>query len=236
MKPIRPWTVQQHGALTKRDDGLWTVDDDVPGLKGAGRRMGIVKRDNGALLFFNAIPVSDAVLAEIHGLGRPAQLVVPNHFHSLDAAALVEKLGVTAYAPAPAVEVLKDRVRCQPISALPADSSLQTFTVDGFATHEVAVVTRGTLLVGDLVTNVPHGGGMNGLLMRLVGFTGPKPRLPWSVQKRVGKANHPHPRSHHRSRCAGRAARGRGDAQGEVMPRVKPRLFAVSETLSQTAR
>ncbi len=187
MKPIRPWTVQQHGALTKRDDGLWTVDDDVPGLKGAGRRMGIVKRDNGALLFFNAIPVSDAVLAEIHGLGRPAQLVVPNHFHSLDAAALVEKLGVTAYAPAPAVEVLKDRVRCQPISALPADSSLQTFTVDGFATHEVAVVTRGTLLVGDLVTNVPHGGGMNGLLMRLVGFTGPKPRLPWPVQKRVGK-------------------------------------------------
>lgn len=187
MKSIRPWTVQQHGELKQRDDGLWTVDDDVPGLKGAGRRMGIVKRDNGSLLFFNAIPVSDAVLAEIHGLGRPAQLVLPNHFHSLDAAAFAKKLEVAVFAPVPGVEVLKERVVCQPISALPADFSVQTFTVDGFVTHETAVVTRGTLLVGDLLTNVPHGGGMNGLLMRVVGFTGPKPRLPWPVQKRVGR-------------------------------------------------
>jgi hypothetical protein len=187
MPAPRPWTVNHPQPLTRRDEGLWTIDDEVPGMPGAGRRMTVVKRPNGALLFYNAIPVPDGTLEQIRALGRPEQLIVPNQFHALDAAAFAQKLELTAYAPAVAVPKLTARLTCQPISALPLDPSLRHFAVEGFTTQEAVVLTGGTLLVADLITNVPHGRGITGLLMRAVGFTGPAPKLPKPVRKRVGR-------------------------------------------------
>lgn len=187
MATARPWTVYRPGPLTQRDEGLWTIDDDIPGINGARRRMSIVKRLDGRLLFYNAIPVDDATLSKLAELGNPAQLIIPNRYHALDAAALAHRLGLTAYCPAVAAEQLASRLTCQPISALPADASLRLFRVDGFSTHEVLVITGKTLLVADLVTNAPHVGGFSGFLMKLVGFTGPEPKLPGPVRKRVGK-------------------------------------------------
>ena len=182
----RPWTVYRPGPLTPRDDGLWTIDDDIPGIPGANRRMSVVKRADGTLLFYNAIPVDDATLGQLRALGRPSQLIVPNQYHALDAAAFAHRLGLTAYCPTVAVETLASRLACQPITALPLDG-LKLFRVDGFSTHEAVVLTGKTLLVADLVTNSPHAGGFYGLLMKLVGFTGPEPKLPKPVRKRVGK-------------------------------------------------
>lgn len=183
----RPWTVYRPGPLTPRDDGLWTIDDDIPGIPGANRRMSVVKRPDGSLLFYNAIPVDDATLAQLRALGTPAQLIVPNQYHALDAAAFAHRLGLTAYCPEVAVQKLASRLTCQPITALPLDSSLRLFRVDGFSTHEAVLLAGKTLLVADLVTNSPHAGGLYGLLMKLVGFTGPEPKLPKPVRKRVGK-------------------------------------------------
>jgi hypothetical protein len=185
-KPRRPWTVNHPGPLIPRADGLWTVDDDVPGLPGAGRRMSVVRRSDGTLLFFNAIPVPDATLAQILALGTPRALVVPNHLHSLDAGAFVTKLNVTAYVPSPGVELIAERVTCRPISELPVDAALRVFTNEGFRTKEAVLFVReDTLLIADLVTNVPHVASLTGLVMRFVGFTGPEPRLPKPVRKRV---------------------------------------------------
>lgn len=187
MATSRPWTVNRPGPLTPRDEGLWTVDDEVPGLPGATRRMSIVKRPDGTLLFYNAIPVDEATLEQVRALGRPAVLIIPNQFHSLDAAAFAHRLGLTAYCPALAVDLLASRVACQPITAFPEDPSLRFFRVDGFSTHEAVLVTGKTLLVADLLTNAPHVRGVAGLMMRLVGFTGPVPKLPAPVRKRVGR-------------------------------------------------
>jgi hypothetical protein len=187
MSEPRPWTVNQPEALVQRDEALWTIDDQVPGLPGAGRRMSILKRADGGLIFYNAIPVPDATLDQIRALGKPAQLVLPNHFHALDSAAFAQKLAVTAYAPAIGVEKLARRVKCEPITSLPPEPSLKHFTVTGFATHEAVIVFGRTLLVADLVTNVPHRNTPIGLMMRLVGFTGAAPKLPKPVQKRVGR-------------------------------------------------
>lgn len=187
MATSRPWTVHRPGPLTQRDEGLWTIDDDVPGLPGATRRMTVLKRPDGTLLFYNAIPVDQATLEQLRALGKPAVLIVPNQFHALDVAAFAHRLGLTAYCPAVAVEPLASRLTCEPITALPADPSLRVFRVDGFSTHEVALVSGKTLLVADLLTNAPHGTGLTGLLMKLVGFTGPEPKLPKPVRKRVGR-------------------------------------------------
>ncbi len=187
MATSRPWTVNKPGPLTQRDENLWTIDDDVPGLPGATRRMTVVKRADGTLLFYNAVPIADPTLEQVRALGKPAVLIVPNHLHALDAAAFAHRLGLTAYCPELAVPLLASRLACQPITALPADPSLRWFRVDGFSTHEVVLVTGKTLVVADLLTNAPHGKGLVGLLMKLVGFTGPEPKLPRPVRKRVGR-------------------------------------------------
>ncbi|MDP3154728.1 MAG: hypothetical protein Q8N23_18765 [Archangium sp.] len=187
MARTRPWTLHKPGPLTQRDDRLWTVDDLVPGLPGATRRMTVMKRLDGSLLFYNAIPVDDATLDQLRALGTPAQLIVPNQFHALDAAAFAHRLGLTAHAPLVALPVLAERLTCQPITTLPLDASLRVFAVEGFSTHEVVLVFGATLLVADLLTNAPHAGGLAGLIMRAVGFSGPSPKLPGPVRMRVGR-------------------------------------------------
>ena len=89
-----------HAPLERLDDNLWAVESDVPGIPGLERRMSIVRRADGGLLFYNAVPVSDAALGEIRALGPPAQLVIPQHLHMIDAHAFRTKLGVRVYAPA----------------------------------------------------------------------------------------------------------------------------------------
>lgn len=187
MATSRPWTVNRPGPLTQVDERLWTIEDDVPGLNGAHRRMSVVKRADGTLLFYNAIPLADDVLAQVRALGTPAQLIIPNQFHALDAAAFTHRLGLTAWAPAVAVEKLAPQLTCKPITELPLEPGMRVFSVDGFKTHEAVLVVGPTLIVGDLLTNAPHEPGFLGLLMRLVGFTGPGPRLPFPVRKRVGQ-------------------------------------------------
>ena len=93
----RPWMVNQPGPLIPRGEGLWTVDDFVPGPAAIPRRMTVVKRDDG-LLFFNAIPMPEATLAQLRALGTPRHLILPNEFHALDAHGFITMLGVTAWA------------------------------------------------------------------------------------------------------------------------------------------
>lgn len=185
MAAPRPWTVFRPGPLTQRSEHLWTVDDDVPGLPGATRRMSVLKRPDGTLSFFNAVPLPDAGLEQVRALGRPAHLIVPNVLHALDAAGFVSTLGVTAWAPDVSVPALSARFPCQPISAFPVADDLRFFTVEGFVTKELVLLADRTLFTADLVTNSPHGRGVTGVLMRLVGFTGPEPRLRFPVRQRV---------------------------------------------------
>lgn len=183
----RPWTVFNPGPLTQLDENLWSVTDGVPSIPGATRCMSILRRSDGSLVFYNAIPLPDATLDEVKKLGTPRDLIIPNEFHALDAAAFAHRLGLTAYAPEVALAPLAARLTCKPASQLALDEGLRTFTVHGFRTHELLVFFRGTLIVADLVTNAPHVGGFQGFLMKLIGFTGPEPKLPRPVRQRVGR-------------------------------------------------
>jgi hypothetical protein len=185
--PGRPWSVFRPQPLIQRAATVWTVDDAIPGIPGADRRMSIFRYADGSLLFYNAIPVPEETLNAIRALGRPAYLVVPNRYHALDAAPFAERLGLAAFASPATLNALSSRFSCRPVNTLPPDPGLQWFTVEGFKTREVVLLVHGTLLVGDLVTNVPHVATLRGLLMRLIGFTGPAPKLPGPVRKRVGE-------------------------------------------------
>lgn len=189
---LRPWTVVNPSDPLQLDEGLWGVTDDIPGIKGTNRRMTIVRRADGRLIFFNAIPLKDEQLEKVRSFGTPAELFVPNHFHAMDAHAFATKLGLEVFAPAAGLETLRTKgVEARPHAELPPDADLQVHTVDGFKTGEGVLVVRrpkgASLVVADLVTNAPHAPGFGGLLMRLVGFTGPQPTLPPPVRMRVGR-------------------------------------------------
>ncbi len=189
-KPPRPWTVLPHRPLERIESNLHAVEGAVPGIQGLRRRMSVVTRADGTLLFFNAVPVDDATLDRIRGLGRPAYLVVPNHLHMIDAHAFRERLGVKVYAPGPTRALVERRVKVDGAFAdLPPDPAVSVVPVAGFKTGEgMAVVRSGgrvSLVVADVVLNVPDGPGLAGLLFRLLGMTGPTPRFPFPVKLRV---------------------------------------------------
>ena len=189
-KPPRPWKVLPHGPLVRLEENLFTVTGEVPGIPGLQRRMAIARRRDGGLLFFNAVPVADALLEEIRALGRPAMLVVPQHLHMIDAHAFRERLGVKVYAPAATRARVQERVAVDgSFAEIPPDPDVRVVSVPGFATGEGALWVRSgartSLVVADVVLNVPDGPGLRGALFRLLGMTGPAPRLPLPVKLRV---------------------------------------------------
>jgi hypothetical protein len=186
----RPWIVLPHGPLERLDDALWAVESNVPGVPALRRRMSIVRRGDGTLLFFNAIPVDDPTLAEIRALGKPADLVLPQHLHMIDAHAFRAKLGVRVFAPGATRDVVARQVQVDgAFHDLPPDPGVAVGTVAGFKTGEGFMTVRCgphvSLVVADVVLNVPRGPGILGLLFHLMGFSGDRPKLPVPVKLRV---------------------------------------------------
>src|SRR5689334_2890046 len=110
MATKRPWTVTPHGPIEKLDDNLWALSSPVPGMK-IQRRMSIVRRSDGTLLFYNAVPMDDRTLDEIKAWGKPAFLVVTHDQHMIDGDAFREKLGLAVYCPRATHEKVRARTQ-----------------------------------------------------------------------------------------------------------------------------
>jgi hypothetical protein len=186
----RAWTVIAPGPLTRLDENLWSVEDGVPGAPGIRRRMVVLRRSDGKLVFYNAIPVGEEGLAAIRAAGEPAFLFIPNHLHMIDAPAFVEKLGVRAFGPPLSLDAVRARLpETAPYDELPPDGTHEVMTVDGFKTGEGVLLARTgekvSAVVADLVMNQRHGTGFFGFMFKMMGFTGDGPRLPKPVLFRV---------------------------------------------------
>jgi hypothetical protein len=163
-KSARPWTVLPHGPVEKLDDNLWTVTGDLLRVPVHGiRRMSIVRRSDGSLLFFHAIPLDETTLAEIAAWGRPAVLVIPHDQHALDARAFAERLGLRVFGPKSNEKKLRARVDLAgTLDQLEADPSVTFESLAGTKTGEpVGIVgsdARVSLLFADAVQNIPKEG------------------------------------------------------------------------------
>jgi hypothetical protein len=192
-KPARPYLVTRHDPLEQLDDNLWAVNGDVPGFPagvGFHRRMSIVRLSDGRLLFWNAVPVDDATLAQISALGKPAVLVLPHHLHMLDARAFRERLGLAVYTSARALAEVGARTAVDgTLETMAVDPAISPVLLPSSRLGEPALVVhsgpRASLLLCDVVTNVPDGRGLVAGIFRLLGFTGPTPRLPPIVRLRA---------------------------------------------------
>jgi hypothetical protein len=191
-KPPRPWTVTPHGPLEQHDDNLWSIESPVPGIGNFPRRMAIVRRSDGTLVFYNAVPLDDQRLAEVNALGKPRQLVIAHYLHMIDAHAFAEKLGLEVFGPGASLgEIAKRHVKAKPLEDFEADGVVHAESVRGFSTGEAILLVksgpRTSLVVADVVMNVRKAKGFSGFLFGLMGMTGKGPRLPGPVKMRVCK-------------------------------------------------
>lgn len=176
MSKPRPWTVTPHGPLVKLEENLWIVEGDVPIPGGIRRRMAIVRREDGSLLFFHALPLDEAAMGEIAAWGRPNMLVLGHDQHAIDAEPFAKKLGLAIYGPGPNLERLRARGLeiAGSLADLPADANVRFEEVEGTKTGEaVGIVTSGertSLLFADCCQNSPAAGML--LPFRMLGFAG----------------------------------------------------------------
>lgn len=177
MSPPRPWTVVEHEPLERLEENLWTVDAALPRMA-LRRRMSIVRLGDGRLAFHNAVPLREPDMRAIEEWGTPALLLVPNGFHRLDVHAWkVRYPALRVLCPAESRPRVSQAVPVDgTLDALPADPALRAETLAGTRSGEAAFTvasgSRTSLLFGDVVFNVPHAGGVGGLLLRLIGSSG----------------------------------------------------------------
>ncbi|HEU4383367.1 MAG TPA: hypothetical protein VFR85_07650 [Anaeromyxobacteraceae bacterium] len=177
----RPWTVLRHDPIVELETNLWAVEADLP--RGpVRRRMSIVRRADGGLLFHNAIPLDEGSMRRIEAFGRPALLFVPNGLHRLDLHAFRARYPrLRVHCPREAHARVAAMV---PVDGhwddLPPDPDVRAEPLQGSRFGEAALVVRSgertSLLFGDTVMNLPHLPGVQGLAWRLLGSTG-RPRV-----------------------------------------------------------
>lgn len=175
-KPRRPWTVLPHSTLQKIEENLWAVENNVPGTS-IGRRMCILKRTDGSLLFYHAIPLDEATLAEVKAWGTPKYLVLGHDQHTVDAHAFAEKLGLKVFGPKKSEVKLRTKLSLEgTLEEIPADASMDIMSVPGTKHGETAIVVRSgsgarvSILISDVIQNNPR--EKLALLFRLLGFAG----------------------------------------------------------------
>lgn len=170
----RPWIVTPHSPLVKLEDNLWLVSNTLPGTP-LPRRMAIIKRSDGSLLFYQAIPLDGPTLAEVQAWGVPRYLVVPHANHGFDALPFAEKLGVRIYGPKRNEAKMRARFgEALTIEEIPADPAVQLESMRGTKTGEPVVLVhsgaRVSAVFADALMAVPREGSPR--LMRWIGFAG----------------------------------------------------------------
>lgn len=172
------WKVLPHGAIEKLSERVWRVEGALPNMP-LKRVMTVAKRSDGSLVVHNAIPLGDAEMAELAAWGKVALIVVPNGYHRLDARVFHDRFPeARVICPAGARKKVEEVV---PVSGTydeePADPVVRFETLQGTRGGEGAmiIVDGGgtTLVLNDLVFNMPHAPGFSGfVLRRLAGSSG----------------------------------------------------------------
>jgi hypothetical protein len=187
----RPWTVLPHGPLEDHQPNLKSVRGELP--RGhVGRRMSVARLADGGLAFFNGVPLGDSEMRALEAWGTPAILYVPNRFHRLDIHAFKAR-----YPRLKLICSTEARPHVEKAAAvdgshddLPSSGDVQWIPLRGTKANEAVMVVRHggqtTLCFGDALMNLPHLGGFEGTILRLIGSTGsPKvtPLAKWAVVK-----------------------------------------------------
>lgn len=153
-------------------DGVWGVQTVQPIGLGASLplRMTVVKDDQG-LLLFAPIAIDDALAAELADLGPVHTLIAPNRLHHRHIAAAKGRYRAARMLGAPGLAKKKPQINFD--GALAADNqpspALRTLLVEGADKLSEVVFLHEpsrTLIVTDLVFNIPDAAGMSWVILK----------------------------------------------------------------------
>jgi hypothetical protein len=184
-KILEKWTVMPHGQLTQLEAGLWTVTGELHmPLTRLERRMTIVRLSDGSLIIYSAIALAEPEMKRIEDAGRPAFLIVPGVFHRTDARIWKQRYPqLKVLAPASARKAAEEAVPVDATELAFDDESVQFITVGGTSGYEAALMVRRaagtTLVVNDVIGNMPHEAGF---VLRLMRFAGEEPHIPLPIK------------------------------------------------------
>lgn len=175
MAKPRPWTVGSHEPFERLDEHLWHVADQVPGVP-FNRHMTVVRLSSGELLIHNAICMDEESMARLEALGTPRYLIVPNHYHRLDAHAYKQRYPqLVVLSPRKSV----NKVKLVPVDgdydSAPSDPHLHLEMLDGGSEGVMRYTNDAgetTLVFNDTLFNLGKPPGFKGLVIRMMGSAG----------------------------------------------------------------
>jgi hypothetical protein len=167
------WRVLPHRPLEQLSARVWRLEGDLDGMP-MKRVMTIAARGDGGLVVHNAIAADDAAMAAIAALGEVRAILVPSGYHRLDAKVFHERFpDAQVICPAGARAKVEQVV---PVTAtydaVPSDGVVELQTIEGTRAREGAMIVRDrdgtTVVLNDLVFNMPHAPGAQGFILRHV--------------------------------------------------------------------
>jgi hypothetical protein len=177
-----PWPVPPHRPIEKLTENLWRVEGDVPGM-GLKRVMSVLKLGDGRLVIHNAITLEPSAMEEIERFGEVAFVIVPNGFHRIDAPRFAARYpDAKVLCPPGASKSVAKKVRVDgTYEDLPRDGNVQYAPLAGLGDLEGHMLVKSesgsTVIVNDAVFNMPHRGGMEGMVFKHVTQSSGGPKI-----------------------------------------------------------
>jgi hypothetical protein len=191
VKPHESWKVLPHGKLEKLADNLYTVTGQLKMPLGeTTRRMTVVRLTGDRLAIYSAISLDEAEMSKLEALGTPEFLIVPSGIHRLDAKPWKDRYPeLVVVAPGGARERIGEVVAIDATSAGFNDPRVKLESVPGTDNRELAMTVETdsgkTLVINDLIFNLPKMKGLAGLGLKLLGFGPGHPSMPKLVKKKL---------------------------------------------------
>ncbi len=164
------WTVLPHDPIEKLTENFWCVQGVMPDGK-TTRKMSVIRLRDGSLLFHNAVALKEEAMQELEAFGKPSYIVVPGAFHRQDARIWKDRYpGAKVVAPAGAKKKVDGIAKVElDYRDAPSDETVKLAYFDGCKEKEGYVEVHSesgtTLVINDVVCNLPKSGGLLGFFM-----------------------------------------------------------------------
>ena len=171
------WPVLPHGPLLQLQDNLWHVEGVLPRMS-IGRRMCIARLSDRRLVIHSAIALDEEGMAALEALGPVAFVLVPNAYHRIDAPRFRKRYpNATLLCPAGSRKKVEQVVAVNgSYDDFPEDDAVKLRHLEGLKAAEgvmsVSDASGTSLVFNDSLFNIPHGKGIGGFLLRMLGSSG----------------------------------------------------------------
>jgi hypothetical protein len=177
------WKALRHGPVEQLSENVWRVQGSLPNMA-LKRVMAVARMSTGELVIHSAIALDEAHQQELERLGPIAYLIVPNAYHRLDAPAYKARYpNIRVFCPAGGRKGVEKVVAVDgTYEDFPHDPIVRLQTLEGTAAAEGAMIVteaggETTLVLNDVVFNMPHGSGFPGFIFRHVTASSGGPKV-----------------------------------------------------------